>query len=109
MAMKTNLARRTSQARKEIKRHAAPPANQPGPGPRCIEPKRRGAAPIRYCARAFKDSKIVELAVGENLTRVLGRARSHHQRSGQHVWVWSIRSGETVFEIGAVAIRSACA
>ena len=71
--------------------------------------KRRRGAPVRYSARAYSGSKIVELAIGENLTRVLARARSHHRRSGQPTWVWNVRTGKTIFEIGAVSNYAACA
>ena len=74
-----------------------------------MTPSKRRAAPVRYSARTYVGSKIVELAIGENLTRVLARARSDHRRSGQPTWVWNVRTGKTVFEIGAVSIQAACA
>jgi hypothetical protein len=54
-------------------------------------------------------SKVVEIAVGTNLGKLNARARSHHERSGRRVWVWRLRDGLTVFEIGAVSIYAACA
>jgi len=71
--------------------------------------KRRRGAPVRYSARAYSGSKIVELAIGENLARVMGYARHHHSQSGQPSWVWRLKDGKTVFEIGAVSIYAASA
>lgn len=67
------------------------------------------AAPVRYSARTYAGSKIVELAIGEDLTKVIACARRHHSQSGQPVWVWRLKDGKTIFEIGAVSIRAACA
>ena len=86
-------------------------ANQPNPVPRCIKPKRRGAAPVRrYCARTYVSGlKVVEIGVGTDLKKLVARARSRHRRSGQRTWVWSLRTGLTVFELGAVPFYAACA
>jgi hypothetical protein len=93
--------RRTSQVHKET---------APGPGPRCVQAKRRGAAPVRrYCARALSDAKVLEIAVGTDLEKLIGQARTQHQRSGQRVWVWRLRDGLTVFEISEASIYAACA
>jgi hypothetical protein len=70
--------------------------------------KSRGA-PIRYSARTYVGSKIVEIAIGTDLTRVLACARRHHERTGRPVWGWNVRTGESVFEVGEVAIQAACA
>lgn len=74
-----------------------------------MTPSKRRAAPVRYSARAYVGSKIVEIAIGTDLSRVLARARSHHDRTGRPVWAWNVRTGETVYQVGAVAIQAACA
>jgi hypothetical protein len=74
-----------------------------------MTPSKSRAAPVRYSARTYAGSKVVEIAIGESLTRVLARARSHHRRSGQAAWVWNVRTGETVYQIGEVSIYAACA
>jgi hypothetical protein len=68
-----------------------------------MKPKRRCAAPVRrYCARAYASgSKVLELGVDTDLEKLVARARRHYERSGQRTWVWSLRTGLTVFEIGA--------
>lgn len=65
-----------------------------------MTPIKKRATPVRYCARAYAGSKIVELAIGENLTRVIACARRHHCQTGQPAWAWALRDGRTVFEIG---------
>jgi uncharacterized protein (UPF0371 family) len=61
---------------------------------------KRRAAPVRYCARACTGSKIIELAIGENLARVIACARRHHRQTGQPAWVWRLKDGKSIFEIG---------
>jgi hypothetical protein len=77
------------------------PARPPG--------NRKSRAAPRYSARTYAGSKIVELGFGLDLEKLIARARSHHQRSGQRVWVWRLRDGLTIFEVGEVAIQAACA
>jgi hypothetical protein len=72
--------------------------------------KRKRAAPVRYSARTITDAgRIVEIAIGENLEKILARARSHHRKCGQGAWVWNVRTGETIIEIGKVSTYAACA
>ena len=71
--------------------------------------KRKRAAPVRYSARAYAGARIIEIAIGENLEKILARARSHHRKCGQGAWVWNVRTGETIIEIGKVSTYAACA
>jgi hypothetical protein len=68
-------------------------------GGETVKPARKRAA-IRYSARTVTRSGIVEITIGANLEKLLARARSHHRRYGQPLWVWCLRDGRTVFEIG---------
>jgi hypothetical protein len=71
-----------------------------------VTPVKRRAAPVRYSARTYAGSKIVELVIGENLTRVISCARRHHSQSGQPVWVWRLKDGKTILEIGGRPLSS---
>jgi hypothetical protein len=80
------------------------PAGEP------VRPTRKRVALIRYSARTITGAGgIAEITIGADLKRVLARARSHHRRSGQPTWVWNVRTGESVYQIGEVSIHAACA
>jgi hypothetical protein len=64
--------------------------------------KRKRAAPIRYSARTITDAgRIVEIAIGENLEKILACARSHHRKCGQATWAWRLKDGKTIIELPA--------
>lgn len=88
---------RPTAPRKAELRSAGEARTQP---PRGRIKHKRAAAPVRYSARAYAGSKIVEIAIGANLQRVLARARRHHEKHGGQAWVWNVRTGETLHRIG---------
>jgi hypothetical protein len=56
--------------------------------------------PARFCARVqAPDGKIQELGTGVDLRKMIALAKKHHAQNGWNVWVWNVRTGETLFGI----------
>ena len=62
--------------------------------------QRQRREPARYSARAQKpDGTIQELGISADSLQMIRLAKNHHAEHGSNVWVWNVRTGETVFGI----------
>ena len=64
--------------------------------PKC---KREAAHPTRYIVRVETPEGIKDVAMGTDLSEMLGRARRQHAIDGLKTWVWNVRTGQTVLRI----------
>lgn len=65
-----------------------------------IEKKPRRKGTTRYSVRVQGPAgKIDELAIDVNLPALIQLAKDHHDQHGLRVWVWNVRTGETLFEM----------
>jgi hypothetical protein len=73
-----------------------------------IESKSRRKGTTRYSVRVQEPGgKIRELAIDVNPEALTRLAKEHHDQHGWRVWVWNVRTGETLFEINAPAVQKA--
>jgi hypothetical protein len=56
-------------------------------------------SPTRYCARVQTPTGIEEIGIGTELEKLIAQAKKHHDKYGLNVWVWNVRTGETLFGI----------
>jgi len=60
----------------------------------------------RYSVRTkLPDGKIKEIGIGTDLEELKAQAKGYHDKTGSDVWIWSVKSGETLFSIVGSALQ----
>ena len=61
--------------------------------------KQRKRPPERFCVQVHDGSTMSEIGINTDLTKAKAIARRHHSEHNWKTWVWSVRTGETLFRL----------
>ena len=63
------------------------------------QPHRMPPQPARYSVRAETEHGNTEISIGTDMAAQIQCAEQHHSKHGSKVWVWSLKTGRTVFRL----------
>jgi hypothetical protein len=55
--------------------------------------------PERFCVRVHDGYVMSEIGINTDLEKAIRIARRHHSQHSQKTWVWSVRTGHTLFRL----------
>ena len=56
-----------------------------------------------YCVRTEIDGHVTEIGSGIDLSEETAFAEQYHASHGRKVWIWDVRTGQTVYRIAREA------